>query len=162
MTYKLTIDVNMMQTEEKNRAMETLKRWGAEGKIELVEADRAKVERDPATGWPGAPSKPMDFRGHRSTMRSRPSKSEAGGPTFKGVAGVLFPHKDPQKLNMGEVNSVAHLMKHHSSKNELFITMNAKDFIEEGRRESLKAQFGVVTLTPEEAVTMLTEMEGWK
>jgi hypothetical protein len=163
MNYKLTIDVNLMHTETKQPAMDTLRRWKEEGKIDLIEADPPKSAREPAYGWPGAPPKANpDTRFGRAGTRGRPKKESGSGPNFKGVASVLFPNKDPLKLNMAEINNVAHLLKHHGSKNELFITANLKDFIDGGRRELLKSHFGVVAMTPVEAVDMLKEIEGWK
>ncbi len=159
MNYKITIDVNLMYAEPVVPAMETLKRWEKEGKVVLVEAEPPRGDRSPSYGWPGSPPKPQ--APHRNGPRGR-MKKEAGSLDFKGVAAVLFPQKDSQKLSMGEVNNVAHLIKHHSSKNEMFVTHNAKDFIESGRRERLKASFGVIAMTPEETVTMLSEMECWK
>jgi hypothetical protein len=161
-TYKLTIDINLLDVDPKVPAITTLKRWKEEGKIDLIEAEGNNVKRPQAYGWPGAPPKPVEENRGRGNLRVRPKKDSASGPNFKNVAAVLFPHKDSQKLNMSEINDVAHLIKHHDSKNEIFVTKNNKDFIDEGRRELLRSYFGVVAMTPEEAVDMLSKTEGWK
>lgn len=161
MKYRLTIDVNLMHADPIAPAMTTLKRWKSEGMIDLIEAEPSRSEREPAYGWPGAPTKPIDTNNPRRGGRN-PVKRDAGASNFKSLAAVLFPYKDSQKLNMGEINDVAHLLKHHGSKNELFVTINQKDFIEAGKREQLKAAFGIIAMTPDEAVQMLSKIEGWK
>ncbi len=157
-TYKLTVDINLMHETAPIAAMDKLKRWKSEGKIDLIEAS---PPREAAFSWPGTPPKysnnPRDNR-----SRGRVKKEPSGGPNFKTVAAVLFPNKDSQKLSMTEINDVAHLVKHHSSKNEFFVTHNLKDFIEGGKRERLKNSFGIIAMTPAEAVETLSKIEGWK
>ena len=162
MTYKLTLDTNLMAAELNVPGMDTLKRWQDEGKIELSEADRAKVDKNPAFGWPGAAPKPQpQMKPKWGSPKGRSGKmAESGNANFSTVAAVLFPSKDPHKLNMTEINNVAHLIKHHSSKNELFLTLN-EGVLETARRERLKTSFGIVAMTPEEAVQTLGELEGW-
>jgi len=163
MQYKITIDINLMHAAPNIPGMDTLKRWMSEGKIELIEAEPPKVEKAIPYGWPGAPPKPVESRDPRLRGGRRIIKKDPpGGASFKGVAAVLFPQKDAQKLNMGEINDVAHMVKHHISKNEIFVTHNRKDFIEEGKRTALKSAFGIVAMTPAEAVEMLTKIESWK
>jgi hypothetical protein len=161
MNYKLTIDINLMYADPKLPAMDTLKRWKSEGKIDLIEAEPPRNAS--SYGWPGAPAKPTYQAGNfRGKTRARVTKSAPGGINFNGVAAVLFPQRDPQKLHMSEINDVAHLIKHHMNKHELFVTANLKDFIEGGKKERLKASFGIIAMTPDEAVEMLSKMEGWK
>lgn len=157
MSYKLTIDINLMNEPTALPSIEKLKAWKDEGKIELIEAE-------PPAGAFRAPEPPKPVptsRGGRFATWGR-VKKVTGSIAFNNVAAVLFPQKNSQKLSMGEVNDVAHLIKHHGSKNELFVTGNLKDFIEEGKRERLKSAFGILALTPDEAVAMLTNLEGWK
>ena len=158
MNYKLTIDKNLMHEGSTIPAMDTLKRWRTEGKIELIEAEPPKVEVTTAYDWPGAPLRPAaPVRDSRAWSRARVKKEPPGGLSFKMVASVLFPLRDSQKLDMGEINDVVHLVKHHFRKNELFITHNIEGFIEGGKRESLRASFGIVAMTPDEAVLSLSK-----
>lgn len=157
MNYKLTIDVNLMDEGSKIPAMDTLKRWKREGKIELIEA---APSQNASYGWPGSTIRTSPSRDPRG--RTRMKKDPPGSPNFKTVAGVLFPSKDFLKLNMGEINDVAHLVKHCVNKNEFFITVNMKDFIESGRRETLKQSLGIIAMTPDEVVEALAKIEGWK
>lgn len=160
MNYKLTIDINLMHEDPKIPAMDALKRWKSEGKIALIEAAPPRVEPTARPSLPEVPPKAV-ATGFRGKSRTRINKQPAGAVSFKAVAAVLFPQKDSQKLNMGELNDVAHLVKHHGSKNEFFVTHNRQDFIEGGRRERLKASFGIIALSPEEAVALLSGIEGW-
>ena len=54
-----------------------------------------------------------------------------------------------------------HLMGHAHSDSHAFITLNAKHFIKGGRQASLKNDFGILVLTPEEAVQRLSAEFGW-
>ena len=159
--YNLTIDANLMHVEPKLPAMGTLERWNSEGKIVLVEAEPRLGASQPDSAWPRSPSGFAQASQHQRNIRGPVKRAPAGAKSFKEFAAVLFPYKDPQKLNMGEVNDVAHLVRHHTSKNEMFITGNLKGFIDSGRRELLKAVFGIVTMTPEEATEMLSKKENW-
>jgi len=157
MTYKLTIDNNLLENEASIPAMAVLKRWMSEGKIELIDARAVRTESSFA---------PVSIEDARSMKRERLIRRSraisAGVVTFRSVAGIIFPNRDSQKLSMAEINDVAHLMKHHTSKNELFVTENASAFIEAGKREKLKESLGIIALTSAEAVKMLSEIEGWK
>lgn len=162
MSYKLTIDVNLMKAEPVVDGMETLKRWKEEGKVELIDSDPPKVATPAAYGWPGAPPKPPENKPTWGARKPRSKKmSDSGNATFKSVAAVLFPGKDSQKLHMGEINEVTHLIRHHASKNEIFVTVT-NSYLEGGRRDLLKHYFGIVAMTPTETVKTLSEMEGWK
>jgi len=148
MRYKLTIDRNLTNCSPELQAVSTLKRWKAEGKLNLIEAE-AKANLF------------SEKRALKPWQRG-PSKAGAGKAKFDHVASVLFPSRNVQKLNMLEINDVAHMIKHHGSGNEIFVTGNTENFIDGGRRERLKAVLGVIAMTPDEAVRMLSEIEGWK
>jgi hypothetical protein len=161
--YKLTLDVNLMEPSVTVPGMDVLRRWKEEGKVDLIEANRPQVVREPAYGWPGAPAKPVERNPNQRGGKRRSGKmNESGNANFKSIAAVLFPSKDHLKLSMAEINNVAHLIRHHLVKNEIFVTANKKDFIEEGRRDRLKSNFGIVIMTPEEVIEALCELQGWE
>lgn len=162
MSYKLTIDINLMQEEAKTSSMGVLKRWKSEGKIELIEAVRPRSERDVGYGWPGSPPKPPPSKRVRKSPWKTQDKVKDGGVNFRSISSILYPTKDSQKLDLGEMNNVTHLMKHHERKNEFFITQNLKDFIESGKQDRLRSTYGIVIMTPDEVVGALTHLEGWK
>lgn len=165
MTYKLTIDSDLLNAKEKQPAVNLLVKWKTEGKLDLIETDPAKVEEDPRnprTGWPGAPpqreEKPLPaWRGRRGA----PKPGAGASIKFADVASVLFPGKNSQKLSMTDINQVARIVRHHTGKNEIFVTGTPEVFIAGGRREHLKRVFGVIVMTPDETVKSLREMEGW-
>lgn len=162
MTYKLTIDVDLMEAVPDVPGMAILKQWKEEGRIGLVDAAASKSLRQPVYTWPGAPTplksdnKPMWGRRHQAVIIKKSGKADV-----KSISAILFPNTDHSRLNMDQINSVAHLLKHHSTKNEIFVTLNKKDFIDEGRREILQAQLGIVVMTPEETVQSLRKLQGW-
>ncbi len=153
MIYKLTVQGGLLEIGDDATAMKTLKRWREEGKVDLIDTnpprDAVAPVRKPET----------DGSGRRRVNNRR--ASDSGKVSFKAVAAAIYPGKDPLKLDMAEINSVAHLIKHHTSKNEIFVTADVKSFIAEGRRELLKAQFGILAMTPEETVQALSELQGW-
>ena len=155
MIHKLTLDGGLLRESALLPAVQTLKTWEAAGKVELFEADRAKeVKTEPGWSSPVAPSKTHPrFRSMR--------KTEASGPSFQRISAVLFPHRDPNRLNMTEINNVAHLLRHHSLGHSIFVTTNAQDFVAEGRRERLQTAFKIVILTPDETVRALKASEAW-
>jgi hypothetical protein len=155
-TYKLTVDVNLMDAALKIGGMDTLRKWKEEGKVDLLEAGKPSAPKAAPYTWPGAT--PQSF----PSSKFRHSKmKDSGAANFGSLAAILFPSKDPHKLTMTEINQVAHLIMHHSSKNEIFVTGN-RLVIDNGRRERLKAAFGIVALDPEETVRTLCEMQGWE
>ncbi len=156
-TYKLTLDVDLTQPEVKVEGMDQLKKWQSEAKIELYEANVNKDKKP--EGTPAPVERKMYGRDPR---RPSAKKDQSGKADFRSVAAIIFPSRDPLKLNINEINNVAHVIKHHANKYEIFVTANEKVFIENGRREKLKGAFGILTMTPVEAVRMLGQMQGWK
>lgn len=154
MNYKLTIDRNL-GTENSTQSMDKLRAWMKEGKIQFVEAHTLQ-QTNASYNWPGLPPRGPD----RGPSKYKPKPK--GSSTFREIASILFPARDSQKLAMGEVNEVAHLVQHIDSKNEFFITLNTKSFINDGKRERLKRSFGVIAMTPDEVVATLSQIEGWK
>ena len=163
LNYKLTIDVNLMDTELNIPAMNTLKRWKEEGKLDLIEADGRGAPKKEVYTWPGAPksTEPAEKPAWKGGKARSGKMNESGKANFKSVAAVIFPGKDPMKLNLKEINNVAHLIKHHSVKNEIFVAAKESEFITSGRRDLLKSYFGIIVMTPDEAVEALTELQGW-
>jgi len=152
---KLTLDGGLLRDAVLLPAVRTLKMWESEGKVEMFESDRAKGSTQ--SSWPGAPKvQPAPSTRFRSSRRT-----EAGGLSFQRISLVIFPRRDPHRLNMTEVNAVAHLMKHHALGHSIFVTNDSDSFISEGKRERLKSAFKIVILTPEEAVGSLSESETW-
>lgn len=65
------------------------------------------------------------------------------------IADILFPDRhNGGKYQEGDVR---HLYAHRAEKNDVFITSNTVDFIENGKREKLLAM-GITVMTPEEFI----------
>src|SRR5687767_13669088 len=103
MALKLTLDGGLLRESVLLPAIKTLKKWEAEGKVELFETDRAKESTTGPQGWPGGPA-PI-----RNSKFRVAKKSDSSGASFQRISAVMFPHRDSLRLNMTEVNDVAHL-----------------------------------------------------
>ena len=149
MVPKLTLDGGLLHNSTGLPAIDTLRAWEAEGRIEIFEADRAKGEPTPAKvahGWPGA---------RATNARSKVArKSEPGKTSFQGISSILFPQRDTNRLNMAEINFVAHLLRHHTQGRAIFVTTNQEIFLLNGKRERLAA-LKIIVLTPEETILAL-------
>ena len=164
---KLTIDTNIINVRGKLPAVNTLERWQAEGKVQLIGTERLKDETashkkasQKVNSMPNV-SEPMVLGVSR--LGHAYLAGENSGPGFMELAQVLFPNqKDPLSLSNGDTNDVMHLVSHAHSKNEVFVTNNTKHFIANGRREKLKDGFGIVIMTPEEVVDHLSARHGWE
>lgn len=152
---KITLDGGLLRASVLLPAVRVLRAWEAAGKVELFESDRAKAA--PTAAW--APPSPSRGRFPARARVARKS-SASGGASFQSFSSVLFPSRDPQRLNIGEVNDVAHLLRHHSLGHSLFVTTNVDNFIADGKREKLLAAFKLIVLTPDEAVQVLEQSDG--
>lgn len=157
--YKLTIDIGLMTEGISSASMAKLLKWKEAGLVELIEAGAVK-KVEPVAPPPPRPSNPMrsSYMG-ANKGRSTPIAG-SGNATFKTLAGILFPDRDSAKLRMSEINNVVYLIKHHSTKNDIFVTANTKNYIENGHQERLKSAFGILAMTPEETVNALSKVVG--
>lgn len=162
MGYKITLDAGLINAVPPIKEIDVLKAWEAEGKLEIHEADRAKEA--PATvqqGWPGAAPSASGQRPWGGRGRPPQKKNSATATAFNQLSAILFPYKDSHKLDMSQINNVARLIRHQNLENNIFVTLNKQDYIEAGKRESLGAALKIIVMTPDEAVAMLKETEGW-
>jgi len=63
---------------------------------------------------------------------------------------------------MNEINDVAHLLNHHQSGRQIFVTTNTEGFVDQGKRAKLQGMLKIVVLTPEEAVAAIGAVEAGK
>lgn len=153
---QVTVEGGLMRERELHPSLKILKDWEAQGKIEIFEADRARASEINTLnpGWPGGPKPQIPARRQRTL-----SKKSTGGISFQEISNVLFPSRDSTKLNMTEVNCVAHLLRHHTAGRAFFITTNSKDFISDGKQARLLAAYKITVLTPDEAVFVIENYE---
>jgi hypothetical protein len=155
--YKITVDGGLIRERVMDPSIRILRNWELEGRIEIFETDRSK-DNAATSAWAGekkpTPQQPPKFR--------KAKAKTPGSLSFAGVASILFPHRDPNRLTMTEINSVTHLIRHHICQHFIFVTINNRDFIDDGKREQLKAAFNIVVLRPEEAVQAIERVADWK
>lgn len=142
MIYKITVDSGLMRENILQPAIRVLKQLETEGRIEIFESDRARAGMNSDS--------PPRHPAPRPWRKSDPSRT-----TFNQISAVMFPNRDPNRLNMTETNDVAHLMKHHSQGRNIFVTTNVRDFVADGRQQRLQSAFNIVVLTPDEAISAL-------
>jgi len=161
---RLTIDTNLINTKGKLEPMNTLERWAAEGKVELVGAARLLLETE-AHVQASRKAKSMENVGEPmvwdKSMWDLSNWAAEGGVSFTDVAAVLFPRSKPFELTPNQDNDVMHLMGHGYGNSDIFLTDNTRDFIRDGRSEKLQEQFQLRVMTPAEAVKMLVDKHGW-
>jgi hypothetical protein len=149
---RLTLDIGLSATS--NVFMDRLVQWQRDGRVELIEAlpPRKKNEADSRV--------PARRKSYFTPSQSRSTPIAGSGKvTFLGLAGILFPGRDPAKLHMTELNDIILLIRHHSIRNDIFVTENTKSYIDDGHQESLKSAYGILAMTPEQAVRNLVEFE---
>lgn len=151
--------------------MNKLEHWRDEGKLEIVGAHRLKSEvaaynnqstKEKEASIPNV-GEPMvwnisDFSWGDANIKWG---GDSDSPEFKELAVVLFPTVAWDKLNKNQQSDVMHLMGHADCDSDIFVTNNIKDFINDGRREQLKAKFQIVTMTAEEVVSDFAAKYGW-
>ncbi len=164
---KITIDTNLINSKQKLPAMNKLEQWRDEGKLEIVGTQRLKREvadykNDIASAKEASipnVSEPMVW--DISAWGESKWGAEGEIPEYKELAKTIFPTVPLDKLNQNQQNDVMHLMGHADCDSDIFVTSNIKDFINDGRREQLKAKFQIVTMTAEEVVADFSTRYGW-
>lgn len=168
MPVKITIDANLINARGKLPAMNALEKWQAEGKLQLVGAQRLEDEIASHPLQPEANAKVARMENISEPAVWGISKwgkatwASAGKVSYKELASILFPAVDLEKLSDNQKNDVMHLLGHAYSDSEIFITDNTKDFIANGRQETLLSGFKILVMTASNAITFLSERHGWK
>lgn len=134
MILRVTLDQSRIEEMRGLPAFRELKNCENKGRVKIFDPHASptsgKVERRPAP-W---------------------EKRASMGQLFQQIAALLFPNQDTKRLSMPQINCVAHLVNHHQSGREIFVTTNEADFILHGKQARLQAVLKIVVLTPAEAV----------
>jgi hypothetical protein len=147
MITKITLDFSLLEAPP-SLAISTLSNWTREGKIIASEASAATC-----------PTTEANVRLNvGNPFYRKPRMFESGKATFRNLACLLFPGKDPNKLRMNEINDVVHLIKHHANQHSIFVTSRSVFLARETRR-LLRENFEIWVAAPEEAVTLIQAME---
>lgn len=163
---RVTIDTNCLNAYGRAPpSVGVIERWAAEGKIErrgterlLHEARYGEKARAKARAMPNV-GEPMVL--DVSFFDSGAYLPEKAEPSFAQIASILFPGMDVSALAQNEVNDVMHLLAHHDSGGDIFVTGDVKDFIAAPRRDLLRERWGIFVMTPDEAVAHLRALHQW-
>ncbi len=157
---RVTLDTGCVNARGLDPDLNTLERWAATGSLELQRSEamlselagKARVEKAERLG-----RQPGLFTLGSSTL---------GGPDV--LAGpdlpvelhqILFP--TARLLTDNQRHDIEHLRLHVRTGGDIFVTLNANDFITRGRQETLRS-FGTWVLSPKELVGLLRELYGWQ
>jgi hypothetical protein len=151
--YKLTLDLGLMAEGTTDVFIRRLVQWKEAGLVELIPAGAASKSAAPQPYVA-----PPVSRFGTAKSRSAPIAG-SGNATFKNLAGILFPNRDLAKLRMTEINQVVYLIKHHATKNDIFVTADAERYIDDGHRQRLREAYGILTMTPREVVEQIGKDE---
>ena len=164
---RLTIDTNCVNAKSREAAMNTLERWAEEGKVQLDGSLRFDMETKKYARAVPARSATIAAKTGKINDVSEPANFDASfldesycdgeGPDFEEIASVLFPsmRRDDVEKDENKANDVMHLVSHASGGGSIFVTKDEKDFIKGHRRDVLKDKWGIVVMTPDEAVEHL-------
>ncbi|MBY0370590.1 hypothetical protein K2X33_07890 [bacterium] len=141
-----------MREHSLSPALSTLKAWQIEGKIEILEVDRADPLPAAHNPWMGALPGREEKNVWGGKKRALPKRDPKATARFGQIAAVIFPMRDTHRLNMSELNDVNHLLRHLTLERTIFVTQNNASFIDGGKRDQIFAALQISVMTPEEAV----------
>lgn len=127
----------------------TLRQWEREGRIQILETDRA-------TGPAPVPA-PNNYRNSTSATRFAKKVKETGALSFAQVAAVVFPFRDSNRLGMQEINTVIHLIRHHAFKHAVFVTQSP-ELVGADVQRALKSAFKIIVVSPENVVGVVEKL----
>ncbi len=137
----------------------TVTEWASEGLVEIQRADvfmeELKGDDRVAKGKRVQPH-PGLFTIGQSVL--------GGGDVLVGpdmttdIKEILFP--TAHTLTPNQENDIQHLSEHVRVGNDVFVTLNTKDFVKHGKQAAL-AERGIWVFTPSEIVDLLERLYGW-
>ena len=154
---RLTIDTCVINATGQLEAMNQIERWHQAGHVEILGTYRLSLETSAHAARSAKASSYADI-GEPFIVGVTPigvgRVSDLPSDIVNSVAAVMFPGKRPENLKRNDINDVAMLASHLHANADIFVTINTKDFVQNGRREGLRA-LGVAVMTPDEAVAYL-------
>lgn len=158
---RITIDTGCINAKKQNESLNKLEEWGQSGKLDIQKATPFLVEfKGPSTHHEKAhkiDNHPPLFVIGSSCLGD--GSVLAGPDLIKQIQEILFP--SVKSLTENQKNDVLHLREHVWTGGHAFVTLNTKDFINSGKKETLRG-FGVWVFTPDELVNHLNELYDWK
>ena len=157
---RVTLDTGCLNARERDPNLNTLERWAATGFLELQRSEamlselagKARVEKAQRLArHPGLFTLGSSILGGPDVL--------AGPDLPDELQQILFPTARP--LTDNQRHDIEHLRLHVQTGGDIFVTLNANDFITRGRQETLRS-FGIWVLPPKELVGLLSELYGWQ
>jgi hypothetical protein len=161
--FKVTIDTSCINAKGKNASLNRLQGWADGGRLVIQRAD---VMLDEILGNDRV-AKAHDTQPHPEPwLIGIPGQSEIGVTTFLGgpdlhdpIRDILFP--TTRDLSPNQERDIEHLRSHVSAGGDAFLTLNTKDFIQQGKEAAL-SRLGIWVFTPDSLVSLLTDLYGWE
>ncbi len=156
---KITIDTGCVNAKGEDKSLNKLEEWASEG---LVEIQRADVFMKELKGDDRL-AKGKQIQPHPGLFTIRQSVL-GGGDVLAGpdlttyIEEILFP--TAHTLTPNQENDIQHLSQHVRVGNDVFVTLNTKDFVKHGKQAAL-AERGIWVFTPSEIVDLLERLYGW-
>lgn len=142
---KITIDSNLINLRHSIKEMNKIEELHEKGKIQIVGAQRLYDEMkeynadafDKARTYENI-SEPFTIG--FSAIGSAYIAGEDNIPSFKTFASILFPNQNIDSLSENQTNDIMHIIAHAHSDSKIFLTNNAKDFIDAKRTNNNRGQ----------------------
>lgn len=161
----VTFDTNCINAKHEIQALIQLEEWHRGGLIQIIYSTSVEEELLDNKGAWGHKRRekistysPLDTAfwlwGYSRWGISTKWAGESTKEEMERMAGILFPNRRWSGLSSGQIRDVMTLHTHWTYKRDAFVTLNTKDFVgtSDGKRERLRNEFGILALTPEEAV----------
>ena len=167
----LTFDTSCINAKGNNRELNELETRQREGLIQIVSGTSVEEELLQPDREPFRTQRLSKFNNYddvdagywvldysRLGISTIPD-DESIAQEMEEIAHVLFPQCPWQRLNKNQIRDVMVLHTHLTHKRDVFVTLNTKDFIgrEQAKRELLKEKFGILVMTPQEAVAYVRD-----
>ena len=163
---RVTIDTNLINVRGGEPSMGIIERWQAEGRLVLVGANRLLRETGAYSPRAYAKARGMPNVGEPLVYDSGGAYDDGAyydgpaEPTFEHLAGVLF-RRSSDGVTANQANDIMHLLGHVGAGCDVFLTNDVKDFIADGRRETLRSRWRIEVKTPAEFVDEMVAQRGW-
>jgi len=149
---RITLDIGGVNAKRLNPHLNQLEAWQASGFVDL---QRSKVFLKEFHGPAHHVAKAKSITPHPPVwhfglpLGTAPYVMAAAVPNRDMLKSLLFP--TTKILSPGQEHDIQHLQQHVHTGGDLFVTTDARDFIDGGKQEALLSR-GMWVFTPEQAV----------
>ncbi len=167
----LTFDTSCINAKQRVQELNQLEAWQKNGLIkivsstsveeELLQLDKEQPDREPYRSQRLDKFNTYDAEdtaywvlGYSRLGISTKLGKESTKEEMECMASILFPNRSWSSLTANQRRDVMALHTHWTYKRDVFVTLNSRDFIgkNEAKRNRLKEAFGILVMTPKEAL----------